>query len=219
MQAMVAKKMREIENHFDSTVNVINAERKEQKKTKELLRELSEIQKVREQRHNLSVEMSKALTSQATINQDSATANRDALRDQSYFQDSLLSSHNQLSPEKVSLDLQSLSQARGQHFSSVDDGMKVIHSVIKEKRGREMLREDSPQQNFQFVSMDQDIGLAGGSRRRTSRAPGPQPGHSEASEPHKEPAKVGSPFGLHSDVQTVAPAGLSHKGKSIAIEQ
>ena len=40
---MVAKKMREIENHFDSTVNVINAERKQQKKTKELLRELSEV--------------------------------------------------------------------------------------------------------------------------------------------------------------------------------
>ena len=97
--------------------------------------------------------------------------------------------------------------------------MKVIHSVIKDKRGREMLREDSPQQNFQFVSMDQDISLAGAHRRRKSRAPGAQLGQSEASEPHKDPAKVGSPFGLHSDVQTVAPAVLSHKGKSIAIEQ
>ena len=97
--------------------------------------------------------------------------------------------------------------------------MKVIHSVIKEKRALEMLREDSPQQNFQFVSMDQDISLTGANRRRKSRAPAPHPDHSDPSQRGKEPAKVGSPFGLHSDVQTVAPAVLSHKGKSIAIEQ
>ena len=42
MKTMIAKKMRDIENHFDATVNVINAERKEQKKAKDKLREYSE---------------------------------------------------------------------------------------------------------------------------------------------------------------------------------
>ena len=41
---MVKRKMKQIENHFDSNVNMVNAERKEQKKAQAKLKELSEIQ-------------------------------------------------------------------------------------------------------------------------------------------------------------------------------
>ena len=64
---MVTKKMRQIENHFDNTVNVINADRKQQRKNKEKLKELSEIQRAHEHQFSISLAASKALTSQGSI--------------------------------------------------------------------------------------------------------------------------------------------------------
>ena len=46
---MVVRKMKEIENHFESNINVINAERKEQRQNYEKLRELSELRKAQEE--------------------------------------------------------------------------------------------------------------------------------------------------------------------------
>ena len=97
--------------------------------------------------------------------------------------------------------------------------MKVIHSVVKEKQPLELV-EDSPQQNYQFVSMDQDISLTGANRRRIADIPAGQVDQSEGSE-LKDSQKINSRFGLSSDIQTVAQLGqqASQRDKSIVIDQ
>ena len=96
--------------------------------------------------------------------------------------------------------------------------MKVIHSVVKDKQPLDLV-EDSPQQNYKFVSMDQDVNLKGAHKREMPA------GEKEQSEPSeiKDSQKVNSHFGLNSDVQTVAQINAgpqqSQRDKSIVIDQ
>ena len=131
---MITKKMKEIENHFDNSVNVINAERKEQKKIKEKIAAMRERSKAQEEAHNLSIAASKALSS--TEN----TMQMGGLHNQSLFQDSLVSSyHGDLNQSDAQMDPSSYEKIEGGqimgHFASVDQtNMQVLHSMIREKR-------------------------------------------------------------------------------------
>ena len=104
IKAMIEKKMKEIQNHFDQNINVINAERKEQKQNKIKLQEIKEIEKAHEE-YNMSIQATNGgnLTHVPTMNLNSHVSiqGRDGLREMSYFQDSLLSSAHDLANQQM----------------------------------------------------------------------------------------------------------------------
>ena len=80
MRAMVKKKMKKIESHFDHNINVINADRREQKARKEHLSAIKALEKSRR-------EETAGLSMMASRDQTLVESN-------TQFQDSLISSNN-----------------------------------------------------------------------------------------------------------------------------